>query len=150
MSLYLAIAIAFLIFFYIYQRNIQRLLKIALSILLLVLCYFTYEIIWGLPTFMAEEKAWFETAPWKHIILFVAMLLGMVTDYLYLYLKARIAARESSGEMPKFIWENLWIRFLLSVLVFGFFWGHYSNEPMNCQVVFISYQNGFFWKKVLK
>ena len=101
---------------------------------------------------MAEEKKWFEITPWKHLILFSAMVLGMMIDFIYDYLKARIAAKESEGEveMPKLMWEKLVLRFVLSTVVFSLFWGHYHKEPMSPLVVLLSLQNGFFWKSVLK
>jgi hypothetical protein len=105
----------------------------------------------GIPPTRTETEIWYQNTPWKHAILFVVMLLGMVTNYFFELVQARIKAKESNGQvqLPKFIWEKLVLPLLIAGILFGYFWGEHSHEPMELTVILISYQNGFFWQTIL-
>lgn len=153
MLIYSGIAILFLILIFIITRKIKLAFKILLSLALIVVAYF-FLTNFRESTKGIEELQWFEIGPWKHIILFVCMILGMATNYLYDYIQARIKVKEAkeSGEekviMPRFMWEKLVLPFIISVLLFGYFWGEFGQGNMNLPVIFACYQNGFFWQTI--
>lgn len=97
------------------------------------------------------EEGWYREAPWKHLLLFAAMLLGMVSNTLFDYLNARVRARKAGKRsMPKLLWEEMLMPVVIAGLVFGYFWGKHGGEEMSLAMFLVSYQNGFFWQSVLE
>ena len=143
------IALMFFLLIFIYTRKISLIIKIFLCLVVLSLFCISITYWMGPPT-RAVDKKWFEIGTWKHIILFLSMLLGMITNYIFEYFQHRIKAKEAEGEYqkPQFIWEKLFLPFVISILLFGYFWGYHSKEPMSLTLIFISYQNGFFWQSI--
>lgn len=154
MLIYSGIAILFLIFIFVITRKIKLVFRIPFLLILLVITYFFLSH-FRESARAVEDLQWFEIGPWKHVILFVCMLLGMATNFFYDYIQGRIKAKEAkeSGEemviMPRFMWEKLVLPFIISVLLFGYFWGEYGQGNMNLPVIFACYQNGFFWQTIL-
>jgi len=154
MLIYSGIAILFLIFIFVITRKIKWAFRIPFLLILLVITYFFLSY-FKESVRAVDELQWFEIGPWKHILLFVCMLLGMATNYFYDYIQARIKAKEAkeSGEemviMPRLMWEKLVLPFIISVLLFGYFWGEYGQGNMNLPAIFACYQNGFFWQTIL-
>lgn len=154
MLIYSGIAILFLIFIFIITRKIKLAFKIPFLLILLVMAIFFLSY-FRESARAVEGQQWFEVGPWKHIILYSCMLLGMVTNYFYDYIQARIKAKEAKESdeetviMPKFMWEKLVLPFIVSALLFGYFWGVSGEGNMNLTVIFACYQNGFFWETVL-
>lgn len=98
-----------------------------------------------------EEAGWYTETPWKHLLLFGAMLLGMVSNTLFDYLNARVRARKAGKRsMPKLLWEEMLMPIVIAGLVFGYFWGKHGEEEMSLASFLVSYQNGFFWQSVLE
>jgi hypothetical protein len=101
-------------------------------------------------TFRGGEVVWYRQTPWKHLLLFGAMLLGMVSNTLFDYLDARIKARKAGRHsMPKLHWEEMLLPLVVAGVVFGYFWGKHSGEEMGLAPLLLSFQNGFFWQSVL-
>ena len=154
MFIYVGIGILLIIFILVAKRKFSFVLKIPLLLIIAAgMIYFLYYFRESIKA--AEAPNWYEIGPWKHIILFVCMLFGMVTNYLYDYLRARIKTKEArasgkgSVELPKFMWEKIVLPIIISVLLFGYFWGEYGQGVMNITILFASYQNGFFWQTIL-
>ncbi len=152
MLLFFGISIGFLLIILIFTRRINLFLKFGLLLLLVFLGVFSFMILIPGPPTRGPEDHWYEIAPWKHFILFVSMVLGMITNYLFEYVQARVKAKESDGQtqMPKFIWEKLVLPLIIAGMVFGYFWGQHGTEAMGFTVGFISYQNGYFWQTILE
>jgi len=152
MYLFIGISLVFLLVVFIITRKMHWALRILLILLLVILSVFVFTIFGITPPVRGEGEAWYQITPWKHIILFIVMLVGMITNYLFELLQARIKAKESEGKLqpPKFIWEKLVLPLIIAGILFGYFWGQHSNEPMGMAVIFISYQNGFFWQTILE
>lgn len=152
MLLFMGIAIGSFLILFILTRKINIFFKLGALFFLVILGVFSFTTFGSGPPTRGEEEMWYENAPWKHLILFACMLLGMITNYLFEYVQARIKAKEagSQTQMPGFIWEKLVLPLIIAGLVFGYFWGQHGNETIGFTVAFISYQNGYFWQTVLE
>lgn len=120
--------------------------------LLVILFIFAFKIFGITPPVRGEGEDWYQIAPWKHLILFLVMFLGMITNYLFEFIQTRIKAKESKGKikLPQFIWEKMVLPLVVAGILFSYFWGQHSGEAMGLTVIFISYQNGFFWQTILE
>ncbi|MBN2092727.1 hypothetical protein JW964_24105 [candidate division KSB1 bacterium] len=151
MYLFIGMLLGFLLIIFIFNRKFHWALRILLLFFLVILSGFFLLAFDIAPPVRGEEECWHQIAPWKHIILLIVMLLGMITNYFFEFLQARIKAKESAGQakLPKFIWEKLVLPLLIAGILFGYFWGQHGKEPMGLAIIFISYQNGFFWQTIL-
>lgn len=151
MKLFIGIIFLFLLLSYVSSRGINVFVKITLLLFLTSLAVMTYTVLWAEPPTRQTDIIWIELAPWKHIILIICMLFGMMSNYFFEFLLVRIRAKESKRKVqpPKFVWEKFVLPFIMSGLVFGYFWGLYNKEPISLTVVLVSYQNGFFWQAIV-
>ncbi len=153
MILFSGIAASFLLITFILTRKISVIIKIILAIFV-GLSALSFFLLFRSSVILTRgpEESWYAIAPWKHIILFAIMLLGMATNYFFEYIQARIKAKESRGQvhMPKFIWEKFVLPFIISGIVFGYFWGQHGKETMNLTVALLCYQNGYFWQTIVE
>ncbi len=152
MCLYFFITLLFFCTLLTFTRRIHLFIKSILIVfcvisLLIVFKFFDIDIYTR-----GEQAGWYTQTPWKHLILFFSMCLGMVTNYFFDFLQERIKAKTSGGKakLPILMWEKLALGGVVSGLVFGYFWGEHSNEAIEFTVVFASYQNGFFWQTFLE
>ena len=158
MNILLYIAVPFVLILFISTRKKLRLsIKIGILFILIVTVIIFYQHF----SFFVEksrgvnELEWYKLAPWKHLILFASMVVGMMTNYLYEYIQLRIKAKEAkeSGELiplvQVFIWEKLILPLFTSVLIFGYFWSKSGEENFSLNLILIAYQNGFFWQTIL-
>jgi len=153
MLLFLGIGILFLILIWIVTLRMRLISKIPLLLIIAIVIYF---FLYYFSDSARGGVEWFEDAPWKHLILFSSMILGMATNYLYDYLLARIKAKEAKHagnenvKFPQFIWEKLVVPFVVSLLLFGYIWEKHAQSAMNFIAISSSYQNGFFWQTIFE
>ena len=127
---------------------------IKIPILLIIVLGFIFFVYFFADVTRGGIEIWYEKSPWKHLILFVSMCLGIATNVLYDYLSDRLKAREAieagkmKTKMPLFMWEKIVLPFTISFLIFGFALEKFGNENMSLMLVTGSYQNGFFWQTI--
>ncbi len=107
------------------------------------------------PTSPQARVNWYENPYSKVSILALFMILGMVTNYTYDYLQARIRAKDAAAQgrgkakLPPFIWEKFLSPIIVSGLVFAVIWKAVGAEKLALTTILVSYQNGFFWQTLL-
>lgn len=100
----------------------------------------------------ATDGAWFRRSPASEVLLFVAMVIGMSSRYLWdlIELRKRSNAKGTSGGPIAlgFDWLEFLQPLLISALVFEVILAN-SREFSGSTLLF-SFQNGFFWQSVIK
>jgi hypothetical protein len=103
------------------------------------------------------EAPWVDHSPWKELLSFVLMLLGMVARYLTQAIEARrakidaLAKKGKPFDKPRLEldgWEFAY-PFLVCVITYGALVTQMSDARMNVATVTLCFQFGFFWQTVL-
>lgn len=108
------------------------------------------------PLTLGSEEAWYSQSPWREVVLFVAMILGMAARYLTQAIEVRrteIAALRAQGKKGgvsiRFdIWEFIY-PMLVSVITFGTLLPYITNRAELLPCLIIAFQTGFFWQTIL-
>ena len=120
--------------------------------LILLISFFTFDI-WIFPvTTRSVDLAWYEQAPYKHLISLSFLVAGMASKVLYDAIDA-LRLRKSKGEASTRLQIDNWDfvqPFLVAFIVFGAFWQLHGQESLNLTWLVLSYQNGFFWQTILR
>ena len=130
--------------------------KLAIKVFILLFLFLTFTFLSLLLQndlrFRGGQPIWYENSPWKQLVLFSVMLLGMLTNTIYDLLKTRINSKLSNdgGKVKhQFIWEQFLLPLTISGILFGYIWGNHSNESLDTSTILLSYQNGFFWQTII-
>ena len=143
--------------FWLIERRKWRLLP-RLGLLLCTVIVFAIAVYLMSGVTFLGEAAWYDRFPYREIILFLIMLIGMVARTLTLAIERRrkvIARLSESGaplEKPKLdldVWEFSY-PFLASVLTFGGLLSQIGDEHLSLLVLILAFQTGFFWQTLLK
>ena len=107
----------------------------------------------GVVTRGTAGGVWFRRSPASEILLFLAMVIGMSSRYLWdlIELRKKTAAKDSSSGHKiglGFDWLDFLQPLLISAFVFEVILAN-SREFTSSTLLF-SFQNGFFWQSVLK
>lgn len=134
------------------KLKLNKMLKFVAMIFLIFIFFMFFDLYLYKPMLRSEILPWYESFPSKHIIVFIAMVIGMVSNYAFDFLKARINAKASDGKvkLPKFMWEELCLPIIISAPIYGIIWDKYGNEELALLTLLGSFQNGFFWKAVIE
>jgi len=90
-------------------------------------------------------------SPWRELLLFGVMVLGMAGKYFWDLIERRRESRRAKGSRsPKLQFD--WLDFLQPLLISGIVFAGVLREGPHEAVgsVLFSFQNGFFWQTVLK
>ncbi len=97
-------------------------------------------------------ESWYDTTPFKELILFFVMVLGMVARSVSAAIERRKdAATAASGlfGLPLDLWDIVY-PLLFSVVTFGALVGQVGSEALSVPGLVMSFQTGFFWQTLLK
>ncbi len=137
------------------RQHLNLLLRISISGLLL--CLIGITVYFNMEPVTLGDKSWYDISPFKEIVLFIIMLLGMVARYFTKAIDERrekIAKLKKSGKPFKKVkiefdmWEFSYPLFV-SVITFGGVLSQTSMETLTLSNVIISFQTGFFWQTLL-
>jgi hypothetical protein len=103
-----------------------------------------------------KVPAWYARSPYRELILFVAMLFGMVARYFNLAIegrRTRMSELRAKGDQSRVrlqfdIWEFLNPLFV-SVITFGALLNQLGSEGVSLANFILSFQTGFFWQTIL-
>ena len=102
----------------------------------------------------AEE--WYDRGPWRNLLLYCVMLIGMLTSVLTTAIaerKARIGNAKSDAERHGVRLQldpyDLLYPFLLSLLTFGVLLGQVGDRLLSLVTLTLAYQTGFFWDSII-
>ncbi len=100
------------------------------------------------PVHLGGER-WFNISPSRELLLFAAMLLGMIARVLSIEIEKWRANRlRTSG--PQINRWDLVYPMLVSIPTFGALLSQTNAESLTLQALILSFQNGFFWQTILK
>jgi len=101
----------------------------------------------------AEELPWYNKTPYKQLLTFVILLLGIISKHILDTLKANDKEIVNQNKRKYNIFRRLVKLFLkpfiASVIVFSIFWQAHGNEQLTFNYLIISFQNGFFWQTLI-
>ncbi|MCI5148331.1 MAG: hypothetical protein D3916_02860 [Candidatus Electrothrix sp. MAN1_4] len=131
-----------------------RLTFLFISILAILLSYIIPS-----KTFLGSES-WYNISPYREIIYFIIMILGMSARYITNAIEVRrekiIKLKKSSKYNKKSkvkldldVYEFSY-PFFFSIITFGMLLKQIEAETITVSSVVLSFQNGFFWQTVLK
>lgn len=124
------------------------------AVLLLSGLFFSFVAVISVRNFLGPDS-WYEASPFKELILFFLMGLGMLARVLTLAIEqrkkrqAKLAkgARNKVGiEIDK--WDLVY-PFLSSAIVFGAVMEIVGNSELAFPIVLLAFQNGFFWQTII-
>jgi hypothetical protein len=100
------------------------------------------------PVHLGGER-WFNISPFRELMLFAAMLIGMIARVLSVEIeKWRVSGIRTSG--PQVSRWDLVYPMLVSVPTFAALLSQTNTESLTLQALLLSFQNGFFWQTILK
>ncbi|MDM0118073.1 hypothetical protein QTI66_39050 [Variovorax sp. J22R133] len=125
-------------------------LQIACALLLLVIAA---AYIYGVQMMTLGGK-WFDASPWRELILFLLMVLGMFARTLSLAIEARRARLKAAPRSKKTgialdVWD-LFYPFLFSVITFGSLMVQIGERDLSLVNLVLAFQTGFFWQTILQ
>lgn len=91
---------------------------------------------------------WFNTSPYRELILFALMLVGMAARVLSLAIEQRKTENEPAGLRVN-RWDFIY-PMLFAVPTFGALLSQLNAETMTLPNIVLSFQTGFFWQTILK
>ena len=103
-------------------------------------------------------EVWYEKSPYREVILFGLMLLGMLARSLSIAIEERrekIKRMKENGEDSPVVsiqldyWE-LFYPTLFSVITFGALLSQLSDQSLSIAAIVLSFQTGFFWQTIIK
>ena len=105
-----------------------------------------------------DHKPWYDMSPFRDIILFMIMLFGMVARTLSRAIekrnkKVKLLEKENVDFTKPKIELDLWdftYPVLFSFVTFGVLLSQIEQQVMGLMSIILAFQNGFFWKTVLK
>lgn len=102
------------------------------------------------PVFLGNNP-WYDSSPWKELIAFSLMVLGMASRTLSLAIekrRAQLAAGKTPGPMMIDKWEAVY-PFLVSFITFGGIQSQVSDQHLGVPMLVFAFQNGFFWQTLI-
>jgi hypothetical protein len=96
---------------------------------------------------------WYEASPYKELILFVLMLLGMTARALSLAIEERKKTLSTAAGGAPGLNIDLWdfvYPFLVSFITFGAVMSQIGTSPLGLTTMIFAFQNGFFWQTLIK
>lgn len=105
---------------------------------------------------LAGPTPWYGATPYRELLLFLTMVLGMVARYFTLAIEARRtkirnAGMTASGKRVPLefdLWEFLY-PMLVSVITFGALLPQLENDRLTLANLILGFQTGFFWQTLL-
>lgn len=139
-----------LFFFAIFRARFAGIMRYALgATALLIFCFFA--LFWRGEVSLGETN-WWEQTPFRQIIFFFIMILGMCFSVVYAAIcerrRKKAAGKTVSSRLEIDIWDIVQ-PLLLSVLTYGALNGQLAGRPFNTATVVLSFQTGFFWQTVV-
>ena len=107
--------------------------------------------------YLGEDK-WYNLSPYRAIILFFIMAIGMIASVLNKAIsehKKKIVQTKSAGskytrQIFKVDRWDVFQPFLISFLTFSGLLTQVGNQNLNLTTITLAFQTGFFWQTVLK
>jgi hypothetical protein len=99
-----------------------------------------------------RETAWYQTSPYREIILFVFMVFGMLARVLSAAIEERRSQVRQGNVAPALrldIWESAY-PLLFSVMTFGALLTQVGKNKLTVAVIVLAFQTGFFWQTIIK
>jgi hypothetical protein len=144
---YLGFAITLILLALSTRPRIPTLLRILLGIFggtLFVSAYFLSPATLG-------SDIWYDRDPWKEVITFAVMILGMVCRTLSQAIEQRrvlTVADKSSHPIGIDKWDMIY-PFLVSFITFGGLLSQIREQTMGLTMLVFAFQNGFFWQTLI-
>jgi hypothetical protein len=104
------------------------------------------------PLHLGEEIAWYQISPYREIVLFVFMVLGMLARVLSAAIEERRSQVRQGNAAPALrldIWESAY-PLLFSVMTFGALLTQVGESKLTVAVIVLAFQTGFFWQTIIK
>lgn len=123
-----------------------------LGLVLLLISFFSVDTWIFTVTTRSVDFAWYERAPFKHLISLAFLVAGMASKVLYDAIES-LRQRRSKGAGPTRLQIDHWDfvqPFLVAFIVFGTFWQFHGEESLTLTWLVLSYHNGFFWQTIIR
>jgi hypothetical protein len=94
---------------------------------------------------------WYDRDPWKELITFAVMILGMVCRTLSQAIEQRrvlTVADKSTQPIGIDKWDMIY-PFLVSFITFGGLLSQIREQTMGLTMLVFAFQNGFFWQTLI-
>jgi hypothetical protein len=101
----------------------------------------------GGPALLGAEDRWFNTSPFRELILFSLMLVGMIARVLSVAIENR--GRNNNKGVVVDRWDFVY-PMLFAVPTFGALLSQTHSETLALTNVILAFQTGFFWQTILK
>jgi hypothetical protein len=116
----------------------------------------TFLFFWDTIVTLGGPRLWYESTPYRELLLFLAMVLGMAARYLTRAIEERrrkiqeAATKAQTERVPLELdlWEFIY-PMLVSVITFGALLHQLDSERLTLANVILSFQTGFFWQTLL-
>jgi hypothetical protein len=102
------------------------------------------------PAALGPEISWADTSPFRELILFALMLLGMVARVLSVAIEHRKGLDETKrGVVTVDRWDFVY-PMLLAIPTFAALLSQTRTETLTVANIALAFQTGFFWQTILK
>jgi hypothetical protein len=102
------------------------------------------------PQQLGPTTRWFDESPFRELLLFALMLLGMAARVLSLAIERRaVATAETRAHVKVDRWEFVY-PMLFAVPTFGALLSQVQSDTLTLANVVLAFQTGFFWQTILK
>lgn len=95
------------------------------------------------------REAWFDVSPFRELLLFALMLLGMAARVVSLAIESSRAKNKSAKRPIVSRWDFIY-PMLFAVPTFGALLTQVTSETLTTANVVLAFQTGFFWQTILK
>ncbi|MCX5733140.1 MAG: hypothetical protein NTW68_02265 [candidate division NC10 bacterium] len=95
------------------------------------------------------NKQWFDTSPYRELLLFALMLFGMAARVLSLAIEQQRAGKKGSGKLEVSRWDFVY-PMLFAVPTFGALLSQIGYDSLTLSNAILSFQTGFFYQTILR
>jgi hypothetical protein len=136
------------------SKKMRAVLRIALLIsALVVAALIAFLLLAEKPILMGDSERWFARTPWREVLSFLAMVLGMFCKYFWDLIElrrsqtAQVSATTHRPPLQFDFWD-----FIQPLLVAGIIFSGILEvqKDLSLSTFLFSFQNGFFWQAVLR
>jgi hypothetical protein len=99
------------------------------------------------PPTLGPEASWWNNSPYRELILFALMLVGMVARVLSVAIESRKTNKEAGLSVDRWVFVY---PMLFAVPTFGALLSQIQTEVLALTHVVLAFQTGFFWQTILK
>ena len=147
--IFICLCVAIILF--VAERRKTTLLKKMIGVIVFLVIYMGFfYFVYGVDTLSGD--VWYKDSPFKEIILFIIMSIGMIFSVINKAIDNR-PSKNKGGEYSNKIYiekYSLLKPFLFSVMVFGALMTQVGEQGLALSTITMAFQTGFFWPAVLK